>query len=228
VSKPISRERFALTSSAATATLGFVRAPSKVARFSYEYASNFSIEHPLNGRMIGLWSAVKRETNGMLDVHAYPNDRLGGDTALSGQRRSGAVQFFTLDGGILQSVVPVSATPGVGFAFKCSADACAASDGAFAAYVRGEIASRVSTPSPRCGRTACVRSPRARIRSAAPPTSTARRFARLPEPRRRRGMVNGADTAGFRARLADFCKRRKDEFGETPWGLLESHSGKLA
>lgn len=336
MSNPISRKRFAVTSAAAFATIGVVRAPAKAAQFSYKYASNLSIDHPLNVRMIELWNAVKHETNGALDVQVYPNNQLGGDTAVLGQLRSGAVQFFTLDGGILQSVVPVAAIQGVGFAFKNSADAFTAFDGALGAYVRQEIAAkglyafpkmwengmRQITTSTHPIRNASdldgvkIRTPAGKLWvdlfkslgaaptpinfsevytalqnhtvdgqenpfavidsarlyevqkylsvtnhmwsafwllgnpdawKALPPavqstvernaakyallqrTDTALRNASLGEKLARRGLtVNIAETASFRARLGDFYKRWKDEFGETAWGLLESHSGKLA
>jgi TRAP-type C4-dicarboxylate transport system substrate-binding protein len=46
---------------------------------------------------------------------------------------------------------------------------------------------------------------------------------------RRRGMiVNSADTASFRAKLAgDFYRRWKTELGTTAWSLLEGQVGRL-
>jgi len=82
---------------------------------------------------------VNKETNGRLDVQMFPNNQLGGDTAVLAQLRSGAVQFFTLDGGILQAVVPVAAIQGVGFAFRDSAQAFHAMDGPLGDYVRDAI-----------------------------------------------------------------------------------------
>ena len=85
------------------------------------------------------WNAVKAQTNGRLDVQIFPNNQLGGDTQALQQLRSGALQFFTLDGGILQGVVPVAGIQGVGFAFKDSNDAFRAMDGALGDYVRDAI-----------------------------------------------------------------------------------------
>ncbi len=80
-----------------------------------------------------------RETKGRLDVQIFPNNQLGGDTQALQQLRSGALQFFTLDGGILQAVVPVAAIQGVGFAFKDSGEAFRAMDGPLGDYVRDAI-----------------------------------------------------------------------------------------
>jgi tripartite ATP-independent transporter DctP family solute receptor len=101
--------------------------------------SNVSVDHPLNVRMRECWNAVNKETKGRLDVQIFPNNQLGGDTQALQQLRSGALQFFTLDGGILQSVVPVAAIQGVGFAFKDSTEAFRALDGPLGDHVRDAI-----------------------------------------------------------------------------------------
>jgi tripartite ATP-independent transporter DctP family solute receptor len=135
----ISRRRFAAGGLAAVASAAAMRSTARAAQWSYKYASNVSVDHPLNVRMHECWSAVEKETGGRLSVQIFPNNQLGGDTQALQQLRSGALQFFTLDGGILQSVVPVAAIQGVGFAFKDSADAFRAMDGALGDYVRTAI-----------------------------------------------------------------------------------------
>jgi tripartite ATP-independent transporter DctP family solute receptor len=138
----ISRARFVAGSAAAFASIAVIKAPARAATFSYKYASNLSVDHPLNVYMQQCWDAVKRETNGDLEVQVFPNSALGGDTAALTQLRSGALQFFTLDGGILQSVVPVAAIQGIGFAFKDSAAAFKAFDGPLGDYVRNDITAK--------------------------------------------------------------------------------------
>ena len=135
----ISRGRFAAGTAAALASIAVIKAPARAAQFAYKYASNVSIDHPLNVRMKECWTAVNRETNGALEVQIFPNNQLGGDTQALQQLRSGALQFFTLDGGILQSVVPVAAIQAVGFAFTDSRQAFGAMDGALGDYVRDAI-----------------------------------------------------------------------------------------
>jgi tripartite ATP-independent transporter DctP family solute receptor len=138
----LARRRFATASAAALASVAFVRTPARAATWAYRYASNLSVDHPLNVSMQQCWDAVRRGTGGRLDVTTFPNSQLGGDTSVLSQLRSGAVQFFTLDGGILQAVVPVAAIQGIGFAFKDSADAFRALDGPLGDYVRKEIAAK--------------------------------------------------------------------------------------
>jgi tripartite ATP-independent transporter DctP family solute receptor len=139
---PHTRRQFLAGSAAALGTVAAVPAPAQAATWQYRYASNLSVDHPLNVYMRQCWDAVRRETGGRLDVRMFPNSELGGDTAVLSQLRSGAVQFFSLDGGILQGVVPVAAIQGIGFAFKDSADAFRALDGPLGDYVRQEIAAK--------------------------------------------------------------------------------------
>jgi tripartite ATP-independent transporter DctP family solute receptor len=133
------RSRFLAAAAIAPLAVALTRTPALAAQFNYKYASNLSVDHPLNVSMRECWDAVRRETNGRLEVAIFPNNQLGGDTAALAQLRSGALQFFTLDGGILQSVVPVAAIQGIGFAFRDSADAFRAFDGALGDYVRKAI-----------------------------------------------------------------------------------------
>jgi tripartite ATP-independent transporter DctP family solute receptor len=134
------RRRF--VSGVAAALVFAAGRPARAAALTYRYASNLTLDHPLNVAMRQCWDAVRHETGGRLDVGIFPNSQLGGDTAVLSQLRTGAVQFFTLDGGILESVVPGAAIAGVGFAFKDSADAFRAFDGALGDYVRTRIAAK--------------------------------------------------------------------------------------
>ncbi|MGH7706812.1 MAG: TRAP transporter substrate-binding protein [Vulcanimicrobiaceae bacterium] len=142
MSKSISRAQFSAATAATFASIAILKSPARAAQFQYKFASNVPPDYPLNVRMKELWAAVKQETGGRLDVAIFPNNELGGDTEMLSQLRSGALQFFTLDGGILQSVVPVAGIQGVGFAFKDSPDAFAAFDGPLGGYVRKEIAAK--------------------------------------------------------------------------------------
>jgi tripartite ATP-independent transporter DctP family solute receptor len=133
------RRQFAAGAAAALGSIAVIRSAARAAQFQYKYGNPVPADHPLNVRMRQCWNAVRRETGGRLDVQVFPNAQLGGDTALLGQLRSGALEFFTLDGGILQSVVPAAAIQSVGFAFKDSAHAYRAMDGALGDSVRREI-----------------------------------------------------------------------------------------
>ena len=55
---------------------------------------------------------------GRLEIQIFPNNQLGGDTDMLSQVRSGAIDFFTLSGLILATLVPVASINGIGFAWK--------------------------------------------------------------------------------------------------------------
>ena len=50
-----------------------------------------------------------------LEIELFPNSQLGSDPDMLSQVRSGAIQFFTLSGLILSTLVPLAAINGVGF-----------------------------------------------------------------------------------------------------------------
>src|ERR1700744_4813509 len=129
--------------SAASAGLGSVSAPhlarAQGAEFSYKYANNLPDSHPLNARAKEMSAAIKAETNGKFDLQIFPNNQLGSDTDMLSQIRSGGVEFFTLSGLILATLVPAASINGIGFAFPDYDTVWKAMDGDLGAYVRGEI-----------------------------------------------------------------------------------------
>ena len=85
-------------------------------------------------------TAIAVATNGRLDIQIFPSNQLGSDTDTLSQVRSGGVEFFTLSGLILSTLVPHAALNGVGFAFPDYAAVWRAMDGDLGAYIRGQIA----------------------------------------------------------------------------------------
>ena len=129
----------------AAITAATTAAPMKLAfgqsaEFSYKFANNVPAAHPLNVRAKAAADAIRTETNGRLDIQIFPSNQLGSDTDTLSQVRSGGVEFFTLSGLILSTLVPAAAINGVGFAFPDYAAVWRAMDGDLGAYVRGEIA----------------------------------------------------------------------------------------
>src|SRR5260370_6401496 len=135
--------RTLLKASAASAVLGGIGVPfvarAQTAEFTYKYANNLPDGHPLNVRAKEMAAAIKAETSGKFDLQIFPNNQLGSDTDMLSQIRSGGVEFFTLSGLILATLVPAASIKGVGFAFKDYPSVWAAMDGDLGAYVRGEI-----------------------------------------------------------------------------------------
>ena len=123
---------------AAPALLVATRA--RAAQFSYKFASNVPATHPLNVRATEAFERIRAETNGALDIAVFPNNQLGSDTDVLSQLRSGAVEFFTLSGLILSTLVPAASINGIGFAFNDYDSVWRAMDGELGAFVRGQIA----------------------------------------------------------------------------------------
>ena len=110
------------------------------AEFSYKYANNLPVTHPMNIRANEMAAAIQKETSGRVEIKIFPSSQLGSDTDMLSQVRSGGVEFFTLSGLILSTLVPASSITGIGFAFSNYADVWKALDGELGAYVRAQIA----------------------------------------------------------------------------------------
>src|ERR1700749_5142391 len=135
--------RTLLKASAASAVLGGIGAPhvarAQTAEFSYKFANNAPDSHPMNVRAKEMSAAIKAETNGRFDLQIFPNNQLGSDTDMLSQIRSGGIEFFTLSGLILATLVPIASINGIGFAFPDYDTVWKAMDGDLGAHVRGEI-----------------------------------------------------------------------------------------
>jgi TRAP-type transport system periplasmic protein len=110
------------------------------AEFTYKYANNLPDSHPMNARAREMAAAIKAETNGRFDLQIFPSSQLGSDTDTLSQVRSGGVEFFTLSGLILSTLVPAASINGIGFAFPDYTTVWKAMDGELGAYVRQQIA----------------------------------------------------------------------------------------
>jgi tripartite ATP-independent transporter DctP family solute receptor len=135
--------RTLLRASAASAVMGSVGAPfvarAQAAEFTYKFANNLPESHPFVARAREMAAAIKTETNGRFDLQIFPNNQLGSDTDMLSQVRSGGIEFFTLSGLILATLVPAASINGIGFAFPDYDTVWKAMDGDLGAYVRREI-----------------------------------------------------------------------------------------
>jgi tripartite ATP-independent transporter DctP family solute receptor len=115
-------------------------ARAQQAQWTYKYANNLPETHPMNVRAREMAAAIKQETNGGFDLQIFSNSQLGSDTDTLSQIRSGGVEFFTLSGLILSTLVPAASINGMGFAFADYDAVWRAMDGDLGAYVRAQIA----------------------------------------------------------------------------------------
>jgi TRAP-type transport system periplasmic protein len=125
-----------LTSSTAAPRI----ARTQQAQWAYKYANNLPETHPMNLRAREMAAAIKQETNGRFDLQIFPSSQLGSDTDTLSQIRSGGVEFFTLSGLILSTLVPAASINGMGFAFPDYDTVWKAMDGDLGAYIRVQIA----------------------------------------------------------------------------------------
>jgi tripartite ATP-independent transporter DctP family solute receptor len=135
--------RTLLKASTATAVMAGIGAPlvarAQQAEFSYKFANNLPDTHPINVRGREMAAAIKQETKGRVDIQLFPSSQLGSDTDTLSQLRSGGVEFFTLSGLILATLVPAASINGIGFAFPDYPAVWKAMDGDLGAYIRSQI-----------------------------------------------------------------------------------------
>ena len=134
------RRSVLLAGTAAGATVAMPWVARAAPEFSLKYANNVPTTHPLNVRAKEAMDRIKAQTNGRVEIEIFPNNQLGSDTDMLSQLRSGAIEFFTLSGLILSTLVPVASINGIGFAWKSYDQIWPAMDGELGAHVRGAIA----------------------------------------------------------------------------------------
>ena len=136
------KRRTFIQGAAAAGALTVVGRPAfaQTAEFTLKWANNIPVTHPSNIRTREAVEAIKKETNGKVDIQIFPNNQLGGDTDMLSQVRSGAIDIFPLSGLILQTLVPLAGINGLAFAFKDYQTVWAAMDGELGAYIRAAIA----------------------------------------------------------------------------------------
>jgi TRAP-type transport system periplasmic protein len=139
----LSRRR--LLAAGSTAVVSGVLGTPLIARaqqpqFSYKYANNLPDTHPMNVRAREMAAAIKADTGGRFELQIFPSSQLGSDTDTLSQIRAGGVEFFTLSGLILSTLVPAASINGVGFAFPDYETVWKTMDGELGILVRQQIA----------------------------------------------------------------------------------------
>src|SRR5262245_10860201 len=105
--------------------------PTLAADYSFKQFHNQAASGTLQKNLVAMWDAIKAETNGRVEATVHPeNNKIpGGDPDALKMLIAGEIQFFTLMGGIIGTVVPVAEAQQLPFAFKSAADAHKAVDG---------------------------------------------------------------------------------------------------
>jgi tripartite ATP-independent transporter DctP family solute receptor len=135
--------RAVLSGAAAVGTTLIVK-PALTAEYRFSQYHNQAASGTLHKNLIAMWQAVAAETNGRVETTVYPeNNKLpGGDPDALKMLIAGEIQFFTLMGGIIGTVVPVAEAQQLPFAFKSAAEAHKAIDGPLGKYIGEEMAAK--------------------------------------------------------------------------------------
>jgi tripartite ATP-independent transporter DctP family solute receptor len=116
----------------------------RAAEYTFTQYHNQTTTSSLHQRLVQMWAAIRTETRGRVEtqVFAQNNKLAGSDPAALEKLVAGEIQFFTLMGGILGTVVPAAEIQQVPFSFRSAAHAHKAMDGALGSYLRDEMAAK--------------------------------------------------------------------------------------
>jgi tripartite ATP-independent transporter DctP family solute receptor len=136
--------RRAVLAAAAAALPAILVRPARAADYKFSQYHNQAASGPLHKNLTAMWEAVRLETNGQVETTVYAeNNKLpGGDPDALKLLIAGEIQFFTLMGGIIGTVVPVAEAQQLPFAFKSAAEAHKAIDGPLGQYIGEEMAAK--------------------------------------------------------------------------------------
>jgi tripartite ATP-independent transporter DctP family solute receptor len=112
--------------------------------FAFTQYHNQTAASSLHKRIVEMWDAVHAETGGRVTTQVFPqnNNIAGSDPAALKALVAGDIQFFTLMGGILGTIVPAAEVQQVPYAFKSAAHAHKAMDGPLGKYLCDEMAAK--------------------------------------------------------------------------------------
>src|ERR1700731_3529547 len=133
--------RFVIAGATAAGSTIIVK-PTRAADQKFVQYHNQPAGGTLHKNLVAMWDAVRAETNGRVEatVHAENNKLQGGDPDALKLLLAGEIQFFTLMGAIIGTVVPVAEPQQLPFAFKSAGEAHKAIDGALGKYIGEEMA----------------------------------------------------------------------------------------
>jgi TRAP-type C4-dicarboxylate transport system substrate-binding protein len=112
--------RRSLIAGATAGSAAVIVRPLRAADYKFAQYHNQAADGTLHKNLVAMWAAVRAQTNGRVEteVFAENNKLAGGDPVALKMLMAGEIQFFTLMGGIIGTVVPVAEAQQVPFAFK--------------------------------------------------------------------------------------------------------------
>jgi tripartite ATP-independent transporter DctP family solute receptor len=136
--------RRSLLAGTAGVGMNLIVRPLQAAEYRFAQYHNQAASGTLHKNLSAMWQAVSAETNGRVETTVYAeNNKLpGGDPDALKMLIEGQIQFFTLMGGIIGTVVPVAEAQQLPFAFTSAAEAHQAIDGPLGEYIGEEMAAK--------------------------------------------------------------------------------------
>src|SRR5438093_529004 len=195
------------------------------ADYTFTQFHNQTATSSLHRRLVEMWAAIRTETRGRVETQVFAqNNRLAGsDPAALNMLVAGEIQFFTLMGGILGTVVPAAEIQQVPFAFRSAAHAHKAMDGALGGFLREEMAAKGIFGFPAGtfdnGKRTVAVTKYVRLQRL----DQERMNARLRTGLAGRGlMFNDVAPGPFRDKLSGVYGTWKERLGTRGWSLLEA------
>jgi tripartite ATP-independent transporter DctP family solute receptor len=141
MARSILTRRSLIAGATAFGTASIIVRPTLAADFSFKQYHNQTATGTLQKNLVAMWDAIKAETNGRVEATVYPeNNKIpGGDPDAFKLLLSGEIQFYTLMGGTIGTVVPVAEAQQLPFAFKSAAEAHKVFDGPLGKYIGEEM-----------------------------------------------------------------------------------------
>ena len=138
---PLTRRRFVSTTFASLTV--FARS-ARAAEISFVQYHNQTTASALHRRLVEMWDRIRQQTQGRVEARVFPqnNNIAGSDPAALKALVAGEIQFFTLMGGILGTLVPAAEVQQMPYAFRSAAHAHQTMDGPLGAYLREEMAAK--------------------------------------------------------------------------------------
>lgn len=112
--KKLSRRRV-VTGAGGISAAAILHWPANAAEFNYKLGGSSPMEHPAMARSKEAAEQIKRDSNGRIEITIYPNNALGGDTAMIAQVIAAAMEMYSLPIDLL-----APRNPGVGFYGACA------------------------------------------------------------------------------------------------------------
>jgi tripartite ATP-independent transporter DctP family solute receptor len=137
---PLTRRRFTQGIAATGGLLIFSRT-AKAADFNMRQLHNQPAASPLHKRLVEMWAAIKTETGGRVEVEVFPNSTLRPPAQGNAQEMliRGELEFNTVSGNGLASLVPPAEVQTTPYAFRTREQVFRAIDGDIGDYLRSEL-----------------------------------------------------------------------------------------